>query len=1135
MKLLAAIPSIFFLIILCALTSHEQEIHFNIVEGNNGEPLGQINSITQDPHGYLWFSGQGAGCIYRYDGVRMIAFRHDSLNENSLGETNPEIVYADPKGIIWIGFFLTEGGMDSYNPVTGLFKHYRNNPKDSNSISAGVVSAILRDHLGRLWVGTENGLDQLDEKTGKFIHYRHIPGNSSSLSCNFVRAIYEDREGVLWIGTGFEFAPDIKLNQDGGLNRMEPNGTFTRFLHDPNNPQSLINNKVRAIFEDSRGIFWIGTAGDGLHTMDRKTGRFERHTFDQSHPDKLSRPPLKRDGLFEPLTFIKEDADGFIWIGTYISGVNRYDPATKKITHYESSHGYPDKNCWTAFKSSDGVLWLSSTDQGGFLFRVVPTIKQLHNFITPSPVISLYEDKQQRLWVYNQLEGLFEYDKNKKLLRQYKEDPTDSIKLSDVISFFQYNADSLWLCTTTGLILFNKKTNHFTWLRYKPALDSTPQKFIGDVVLQVAKDRDGNVWMATFHGLCQFNSKISVIKRYLYDEKDTTTIRSNNITSVLEDHEGNIWASAGDWQNVFELVKLPDKKEYGIDRLNKKTGKFTHYLNGINILRLTMDATGTIWAGSSGHGLYMFNKKADRFEMFVGSGIEFNQEPIVNILEDDLHNLWVVTISSIVRINTDRKTYFIYGKQYGIRSNTLRLPAICKTSAGEVLVGNNNGFYILSPNEMQDTSKPLQLNVTGFLINNHPVSFGNGSVLEQPVEDTKKIALRYDQNNLTFNFAAVDYRAPEANKYYTLLENFDNLWRDAGGDKSANYINLPPGQYTFHVRAINVDGVKAEKTIQIMISPPWWKTTWAYLLYALFLLTGAWFLHKFQQQRTINRERQRAQIKELAQAKEIERAYNQLKATQAQLIQSEKMASLGELTAGIAHEIQNPLNFINNFSEVNKELVAELQQETDKGNISEIKALANDIEENEQKIAFHGKRADAIVKSMLEHSRTSKGEKQPTNLNALTDEYLRLAYHGFRAKDKNFNAAIQTQFDESIDNVNIVPQDIGRVLLNLFNNAFYAVGEKKKQAAEGYGPTVSVSIKRQQDKIEIIVQDNGTGIPQNVVDKIFQPFFTTKPTGQGTGLGLSLSYDIVKAHGGELKVESTEGEGATFSMELPVS
>jgi signal transduction histidine kinase len=294
-----------------------------------------------------------------------------------------------------------------------------------------------------------------------------------------------------------------------------------------------------------------------------------------------------------------------------------------------------------------------------------------------------------------------------------------------------------------------------------------------------------------------------------------------------------------------------------------------------------------------------------------------------------------------------------------------------------------------------------------------------------------------------------------------------------------------------------------------------------YFLIAGLLLVSLFGLLMFRN----NKQKQKINAK-------LENTLTNLQATQKQLVQSEKMASLGELTAGIAHEIQNPLNFVNNFADLNMELIDELQQELKTGNTEEAIAISNDIKDNEQKINHHGKRADAIVKGMLQHSNSGSGKKEPTDINALADEYLRLSYHGLRAKDNSFNATTKTDLDESIGNINIIPQDIGRVLLNLINNAFYVVNEKSKQHIEGYEPTVSLSTRMLRDKVEIKVADNGNGISQKILDKIFQPFFTTKPTGQGTGLGLSLSYDIVKAHGGELKVETKEGEGTTFTIEL---
>jgi signal transduction histidine kinase len=285
----------------------------------------------------------------------------------------------------------------------------------------------------------------------------------------------------------------------------------------------------------------------------------------------------------------------------------------------------------------------------------------------------------------------------------------------------------------------------------------------------------------------------------------------------------------------------------------------------------------------------------------------------------------------------------------------------------------------------------------------------------------------------------------------------------------------------------------------------------------------------------LEKERSRTQQKEIEHAREIEKAYTELKTTQTQLIHSEKMASLGELTAGIAHEIQNPLNFVNNFSEVSGELVDEINEELEAGNMDEVAEITTDLKQNLDKINHHGQRASGIVKGMLEHSRTGSGEKELTDINKLADEYLRLSYHGLRAKDKSFNAYFKSEFDEKMPKVNVVAQDLGRVILNLINNAFYAVSEKARANDDkNYKPTVKVSTKKLKGKVEIIVKDNGGGIPADVVEKIYQPFFTTKPTGSGTGLGLSMSYDIItKGHGGELKVNTEEGDGTEFLIILP--
>ena len=442
--------------------------------------------------------------------------------------------------------------------------------------------------------------------------------------------------------------------------------------------------------------------------------------------------------------------------------------------------------------------------------------------------------------------------------------------------------------------------------------------------------------------------------------------------------------------------------------------------------------------------------------------------------------------------------------------------------------------------------------LTGFSIENKPVVVGSAdSILPRAVNFMEKINLDYSQNKFTIQYAAVDFYGNV--QYAYRLSGFDDDWQYVKNKTEAIYTNVPPGNYVFEVKVANHQEYWSEaRRLPIYVGAPWYRTWLAYILYTILAVSAVfWFIQ--YRSRHLKKENIRLEEKVNKRTNELSVSLKELKETQQQLIQSEKMASLGELTAGMAHEIQNPLNFVNNFSEVSNELIDEMKEEMAVGNMQLANEIAEDIKQNLEKINHHGKRAGDIVKGMLQHSRSSSGVKELTDINKLADEYLRLAYHGLWAKDKTFNAEFVTDFDETLPKINVIPQDIGRVLLKLINNAFYAVDKKAKdltpQPPEGgsknnqndYRPTVTISTASfippsgGARGVRITVKDNGDGIPAHIVDKIFQPFFTTKPTGQGTGLGLSLSYDIVKAHGGEIKVNTKENEGTEFTIQLPTN
>jgi signal transduction histidine kinase len=387
-----------------------------------------------------------------------------------------------------------------------------------------------------------------------------------------------------------------------------------------------------------------------------------------------------------------------------------------------------------------------------------------------------------------------------------------------------------------------------------------------------------------------------------------------------------------------------------------------------------------------------------------------------------------------------------------------------------------------------------------------------------------ELVIPYKHNRITIDFGTNELTRPQLVEYRYKLEGYDDEWSPVLKNTSASFGNIKEGEYTFLVKARytgpgtnGANNWTKPVSYTFKVLPPWYRSWLAYIFYVMIFLFGVWQVHRFQKERTIRAEREKAQKRELEHAKEIEKAYQNLevahenlKSTQTQLIHSEKMASLGELTAGIAHEIQNPLNFVNNFSELSNELIDEMKEELAVGNNQLATEIVGDVKQNLEKINHHGKRAADIVKGMLQHSRTSNGQKEPTDLNALADEYLRLSYHGLRAKDKSFNAEFKTDFDPNLPKINVIPQDIGRVLLNLINNAFYAVDKRAKsfdpltpkggieERGKDYVPTVTISTAYQNPPsggrgVKIIVKDNGPGIPESIKDKIFQPFFTPNP------------------------------------------
>jgi ligand-binding sensor domain-containing protein/signal transduction histidine kinase len=1139
-----------------------------------GLVLSSILCTFKDSAGNLWFGSSGNG-VSKYDGKTFTNYNSSSGLIHNLIQQITE----DPEGNIW---FATYGGVSKFDGIT--FTNFTM----ADGLPNNDVLSMHADKEGNVWFGTYDGLSKFDGES--FVNYNENQGLPSS----FIGAIFEDQKGQIWFATYEGLSLYLPDSAKAG---KKPFKNYTT-------QQGLVDDNTRAIAGDSKGKLWIGTS-NGLSRFDpEKEGTAEAFVnFTEA------------DGLLNnKIMCIWIDTDDNIWLGTR-TGVCRYKPADDgrmkgSFLNITTGQGLPHNMIEDITGDNSGNLWICTLGGGICKYdsKTVISYKTAQG-LSDELIFSTAEDNEGNIWFGTNEGGLIKYDGQSFEIFTTRQ----GLPANKILALIKSRTGDLWIGTGEGLTKFDGKT----FVNY-----TTQQGLIDNGVVSITEDRSGNIWVGTYEaGLSKFDG--TSFTNYTTQQG----LVHNTVWDIVEDKQNNLWfgtrggVSKFDGKTFLNFTRdqgLADNKVSKVfeDRMgNLLIGTWG---GGISILRKsTLDNLDDLSA---------FPGQKKIFETF--STMEgLPNDVVYSILEDSAGDIIIGTSSGITvlkggldpdgsHIAKDGAENFNQKTGYPIK-DIANNHSMLLDNKGIVWAGTGDKLVRFDLNRVQKNPEPLHMFVSSIKLNNESISWH--SLLEARSSDTvqkmknisvpayitdeltifgKKLnieerdsmvnkfnnvhfdsvsrffaipanlALPYTFNSITFEFLGIETSRPDLVTYQYMLKGFDTKWNPISNNNTASYGNLPEGEYTFMVKAKSPDGIWSEPIrYAFEINPPWQRSWPAYLLYGLILVAVIFLVDRIQRQRLISKERQRAVKKELEQAKAIEKAYTELKATQAQLIYSEKMASLGELTAGIAHEIQNPLNFVNNFSEVSIELVDELKQESSvvsrqSSVVSHQSSVVShqssmeiidDIRQNLEKILHHGKRADAIVKGMLQHSRTNSGQKEPTDINALADEYLRLAYHGLRAKDKSFNAMMETDFDGSIGKINVIPQDFSRVILNLINNAFYAVHEKKQQLAIDlsglstltgqmqYQPTVTVSTKRSlslqgegRGEVVISIKDNGNGIPDHIIDKIFQPFFTTKPSGQGTGLGLSLSYDIIKAHGGELKVRTKEGEGTSFDIMLPL-
>jgi signal transduction histidine kinase/ligand-binding sensor domain-containing protein len=1108
-----------FMCIVISPTIHAQLNSGNLTQytENDGLPGAQVNTLLVDKFGFIW-AGTING-LARFDGYQFKRFYSNPNDTTSLQGLIIWSLYEDHRGEIWIG--SSPAFLNVYNPVLKKFRPYEfANLVDHAANVELLVAAMCEDNNGRMYFGINTYLnesissallykDERDDKVKRFT----VPDN---LSIQNIISMAKDKAGNIWV---LSYSGLFKIDTEKNITKISLPG------------QELIkyNEYPSDIKIDKSGHIWIITTTSRLYELDVSTGAYKTWIS-----DKIILPV--RNDLMR--TVIALDSADNIWL-TSNAGIQYFNRQTEKFSVFNSGVKKELEHTLANHLITDsyGTLWVGSSNNGLIKYENKAQLtsyiynKADKNSITSGWANFIYETADGKIWIgtsgSSNNSGINVLDTRTGILKPIPFSRFSG-QLDGVFSLWENTPGELYVAGFKKLFRLSEKT-----FALKPvSLPGAPDTIS---ILYHFKDSRQNEWLCTLTGLFKKSSEAREFTRYDLSKIDGSDEGSNQVTRAYESKKHGLWLTTDN--GLFLYNYNTDKIErHGFD----KTKGDVFVTQDIN--SFYEDENGIAWVGSWRGGLSKYNVETKKiFSYTLNDGLP--SMSIQSILPDEKNNsLWLSTFEGLSRFNLNTQQFNNFSVADGIQGQLFADGAFLKTSKGLFIFGGSNGITVFNADEVEKNSVPPKVFLTELKIFNRAVIPGKGHILERPLYETQQIILPYNSKNISIEFSALHYSNAAKNKISYTLKNYDNEWRDAGSLHEAIYPNLPSGEYIFHVKAANDKGVWNEQgaTLKIIIKLPWWRTDLAYIMYGVIIIAITILIIRYFQQKAIKEEKEKSQARDLEHAKEIEKAYYKLaethealKATQAQLIHSEKMASLGTLTAGIAHEIQNPLNFVNNFSEVNTDLIDELQTELKSGDIEEALEITNDIKDNQQKIYHHGKRAEAIVKGMLQHSRTSAGVKEPTNINSVCDEYLRLSYHGLRAKDKNFNADFKTNFDESIGQINVVGQDISRVMLNLFNNAFYDVNEKRKTAGESYKPVVIVQTKKLNHTIEIRVSDNGNGIPQNIVDKIFQPFFTTKPSGEGTGLGLSLSYDIIKAHGGEIKVETKEGEGSEFIIQLP--
>ena len=1110
---------------------------FRHITLRDGLPSGFIWTMMQDSKGFIWM-GTNSG-LARHDGYNTIAYRANQDDSTSISGPNVlDIIEYDET----LFLLATSGGLDLFNPSTETFRRLAtagSNPELTN------VSDIHLQNRNTLWAAAENGIYLIDPSTltngEPDIEYFGFPPNytSEGLGRN---SLAIDNNDQLWIGTSttlLKFDTVSREFVDVGPVTEEAQtiieGTIWSVLFTSGNSLLISSTEGLAILED----------GDDQVKAVRQLGELG--------------PETVMGSSFQAIT---EDPDGNIWLGTGALGAIHWNPASGEAKVYKASNNSGDtissNDVHLAFEDKDGNIWFGYHYLGASLmydeswnYNIVTPFPELPGSDPKNLVISVFMDEDGVLYgstpngviinLGQDNQEFVEFDRSEfEGLPEFQVLYILPAATENKLYLYALNNDS----PLSSLVIFDKENpeNRFSVLEMVDGAKPAPGKGVvhEDHLFVPVYDRDA---------FLQVNYKTNETDVIELPMQASTSGARLQVSSPVFVNEERLYAQSF-WINSSEEVQI-EMFIYNLATLEIRPQELTidYPIENIQAPLVSDYEKGVVYVNSS-TGLIRIDNLENSYSVLFEDRMSLLREGSRLMAEDEEGYIWLNNATGLTRLDPLSETIEYFEIPSGEFSAINAYPMLLET--GEIIFPGAGAYLRFDPSDLR-ASQPVGETMI--------YSLQAGEKTFDLLYSDQSPEIESSQNTLTFSFLGLNFRDPTSVTYrYRILGADNEQWTDVGSQRSVFIPNLPAGNYTFEVQSGSRFGAFNSQTASLSFSvlPPWWNTVPAYLFYLLLIGGVIYAIDRRQRRRLVQQERERAREKELEQAREIEKAYKNLKAAKEQLVQQEKLASLGQLTAGIAHEIKNPLNFVNNFSDLSMELVEESREELstlsdqvkdeDRKRVDETLEMLNDIEMNLKKIHEHGSRADKIVHSMLQHSRGSDGEMEPTDLNSLIKEYVNLAFHGMRAGKNPFNVEIQLDLDENIEEIPLISEDFSRVILNLCNNAFDAMREKangKRETADSpieggsgdntpgdYEPKLTVRTHQKNDTVTIQIEDNGPGIPDEIKDKIMQPFFTTKKGTAGTGLGLSITNDIIKAHGGELSIASKENEFTRFTIQL---